>query len=140
MTLEDVQNIAHAASSSPIAAEHPLMPYDPNRISGMVLKYKADTGLSWRALAERVGCSSGTLRAIAKGDTMAMRLDTAYRLAEAMGIEIWELIGDAPKEIGRSRALVAQLKAALAASRQAASARDALEVEIAEFERVLSPD
>lgn len=57
-----------------------------------VTVWREESGLSQRALAERAGISPSMLHAIEKG-TRKPSLDSARRLAQALGISLDELFG-----------------------------------------------
>lgn len=129
------QNFAVAKSCPP---DMPAgMPYDPKRVADMVNSHRERTKMSWNQFAEKVGVRSGTLRAVGKGQTQAMRIDNAYALARAMGVHVWDLFGDEPEEIVRARELIRRLQSTLTAMKRTLAAREALEEDVRLLEEAL---
>lgn len=77
------------------------MPYEQERVSSAfqaVMKRKELNPHSWAKKASGepgVGeISHNTINNIVNGTTRAPRIDTLYRLADAAGVPLWELIGE----------------------------------------------
>lgn len=77
------------------------MPYDQKRVIAAfksVMEEKELNPYSWATKVSKVpgegNISHNTINSILNGNTYSPRLDTLYRLAEAAGVPLWELIGE----------------------------------------------
>lgn len=116
------QNIARAESCP--AVHYPAMPYAPERIASLIRQHCDETGVSIRALARDMDVSPGTIRAFLSGETKSLRLDTAYKLARAMGLTIWEFLGEVPPETLEVQALTRHLRGILQSFQELQQTRD----------------
>lgn len=140
----DGQNIARAELRP--EGHYPAMPYAPDRIAALIRQHCEANGVSIRSLARDMEVSPGTIRAFLSGETKALRLDTAYKLAAAMKMTIWEFLGEAPPDSLEVQALTRQLRGIFqslqdlqAIREQAAREIESLEGELLQIESALEP-
>ena len=91
------------------------MPYNHDHIERVLRRHLAESDISVRALARKAGIAPGTIQSFLARRTSSLRIDTAYRLAEAMGMELWELLGEQPPEMRECRRIIADLRRTLRA-------------------------
>lgn len=70
------------------------MAYEPKRVGRAIEAVRLRLGISTNAWAKRAGLSEGTIRAIVDGTTASTKLETLYRMADAVGVPVWELLGE----------------------------------------------
>ena len=90
------------------------MPYAPKKIGQAIEAVRKRLGISTNAWAKEAGLSEGTIRAIVDGTTASTKLVTIYKMAEAVGVPVWELLGeDVPwkKEYEELRVTLARIRA-----------------------------
>lgn len=122
------------------------MPYAPDRIANLIRRHCEANNVSIRSLARDMEVSPGTIRAFLSGETNAMRLDTAYKLAAAMKLTIWEFLGETPPDNLEVQSLTRQLRGLFqsfqdlqATREQTAREIEALEGALSQIESALEP-
>ena len=59
-------------------------------------KIKAEKGFTNESLAEKSGVALGTLNKLFSGSIGSIKLDTLFLLAVALGVDLGEIVSDAP--------------------------------------------
>lgn len=70
------------------------MSFDPKKLSDAIDRIAARRQISINAWATKAGLVPGTFRAIKTGRTRSVGLDTIYKMAEAVDVSVWELLGE----------------------------------------------
>lgn len=136
------QNMGRADSDG--AGHYSNMPYAPEHIAELIRSHCKANKVSIRSLAKDMDVRHGTILSFLRGDTKSMRLDTAYKLAKAMDLNIWELLGESPPGTEEAQELIRRLHDLFRALRELRAARanadrdmEALEAELTQIESEL---
>lgn len=74
------------------------MPYEPERIRQIIRREIREKNLKLKPLAMKAKIGERTLSQFLDGNTASLRVETAYRIADGIGVSIADLLGLEPTE------------------------------------------
>ncbi len=104
------------------------MPYDPDRIRQVIRREIRDKKIKLKPLAKKAGLGERTLSQFLDGNTASLRIETAYRLADAIGVSMVDLLGlESPEPSISASAYKAMVELLERGEREAQGTASALE-------------